>query len=545
MYKFLKNQDAQICLLQETHCTDRYKSIWTSQWGYKCLYSNGTSNAKGVAILLSKATANKISDIRWDIHGRYIMCKLKIQDSTICLANIYAPNEDNPTFFEEVYQNIEQMECTFTILGGDFKTILDPKLDRMNGKVYHKKNRDLILDKVNTQSLVDIWRDRNEKAKKFTWSKLQRSPQGKTLSWSRIDYFLVSKELSNLVQDCNRTPGFLSDHSLLSIELDFSEIARGPGYWRFNDKILESEEYVENMSKLIENTWAKYSYLATDDRWELLHHEVVRYSQEFSKRNANNKKWKKYNLYKLVEAMQDDLMQNPQNEDLKRHLPYVKKELEVIYEEEAKSAAFRSRCNFYEKGCKMTSYFFNLENHNYKNKTMYSIRKSYGELTKDYGEILNVQYRYYEKLYSKNPNVSFTLENDTGIKLTEVDKTRLDSEITLDEIFDAIMTLKTGKAPGMSGISLAFYQKFFKQIGPILLCLYKDCIARKKLNFSARCGVISLLPKKYKDLTYIDHWRPLTLLNYQYCILAKLIANRLDEVVHKIIGPQQTGFIAG
>lgn len=64
------------------------------------------------------------------------------------------------------------------------------------------------------------------------------------------------------------------------------------------------------------------------------------------------------------------------------------------------------------------------------------------------------------------------------------------------------------------------------------------------LHLSARRGVITLLPKPNKDLLEIKNWRPLTLLNVDYKIMAKVIAFRIKEVLPSIIHHDQTGFMA-
>ena len=58
-------------------------------------------------------------------------------------------------------------------------------------------------------------------------------------------------------------------------------------------------------------------------------------------------------------------------------------------------------------------------------------------------------------------------------------------------------------------------------------------------------GIIMLLPKKGKDTLLIKNLRPLTLLNTDYKILAKIFINRLKTVLPDIIGEQQTGFMSG
>ncbi|XP_059064589.1 uncharacterized protein LOC131856711 [Cryptomeria japonica] len=57
-------------------------------------------------------------------------------------------------------------------------------------------------------------------------------------------------------------------------------------------------------------------------------------------------------------------------------------------------------------------------------------------------------------------------------------------------------------------------------------------------------GNIKLLPKD-GDKTFIRNWRPITLLNVSYKILAKILAIRLVHILPKIVSATQTGFIKG
>ena len=54
-----------------------------------------------------------------------------------------------------------------------------------------------------------------------------------------------------------------------------------------------------------------------------------------------------------------------------------------------------------------------------------------------------------------------------------------------------------------------------------------------------------MIPKKDKNRLFLKNWRPLTLLNVDYKILAKLLSNRLCKVLPHIINEDQTGYIKG
>ena len=58
-----------------------------------------------------------------------------------------------------------------------------------------------------------------------------------------------------------------------------------------------------------------------------------------------------------------------------------------------------------------------------------------------------------------------------------------------------------------------------------------------------RRGIITLLPKKDKPTDVLNNLRPVTLLNVDYKIATKVIANRLAKVLPDIISPNQTGYV--
>ena len=51
---WLKNKPENIILLQETHSTQENESDWKQLWGGEVIFSHGTSNSTGVAILIKK-----------------------------------------------------------------------------------------------------------------------------------------------------------------------------------------------------------------------------------------------------------------------------------------------------------------------------------------------------------------------------------------------------------------------------------------------------------------------------------------------------------
>ena len=65
------------------------------------------------------------------------------------------------------------------------------------------------------------------------------------------------------------------------------------------------------------------------------------------------------------------------------------------------------------------------------------------------------------------------------------------------------------------------------------------------MSISQKRGIITLIPKKEKNRTLLDNWRPISLLNTDYKIATKSIAARIAKVLPSLIHEDQSGYIKG
>jgi len=103
-------------------------------------------------------------------------------------------------------------------------------------------------------------------------------------------------------------------------------------------------------------------------------------------------------------------------------------------------------------------------------------------------------------LYDKYLNLLPSLEND------DIDRQSLMKPVTEKELYEAIMSFKNGKAPGLDGLSIEFYKKCFKMIKHHFLNFVNDCIFGDHIPRKVNTGVIKLLFKKGdpKDIKITD-----------------------------------------
>ena len=67
---------------------------WKNEWGAEMLFSHGSPNSCGTAVLFSNNTNYKLLSTIPDPLGRLIILKIQINEKVYVLVNIYVPNKD-------------------------------------------------------------------------------------------------------------------------------------------------------------------------------------------------------------------------------------------------------------------------------------------------------------------------------------------------------------------------------------------------------------------------------------------------------------------
>ena len=75
---------------------------------------------------------------------------------------------------------------------------------------------------------------------------------------SRLDYFLISPEFYGFVTEGDIDISYRSDHSLITVDLNFITQERRKGYWKFNNSLLYNPEYVKKVKETINETVSSY-----------------------------------------------------------------------------------------------------------------------------------------------------------------------------------------------------------------------------------------------------------------------------------------------
>lgn len=144
---------------------DREHQKLTREWGGQIFSASyGNRKRRGVAVLRHKSIGLIPDNIHVDKEGRHVMVVGTIGDINITIMNLYAPNEDNPTFFKGIASLLAEHSKGIIIVGGDFNCVINRKIDKrpLESRDQTSKSKSLRSAMVEL-GLVDIWRWKHPK----------------------------------------------------------------------------------------------------------------------------------------------------------------------------------------------------------------------------------------------------------------------------------------------------------------------------------------------------------------------------------------------
>ena len=550
LIRTLKQEQIDIALIQETYLSNEDLDYLNKLWSGEIHLSQGTNNSKGLLTLFShKLSEHDIKIIHKD--ERTIISRLKTKENEyIHIVNVYGPcnSKEKVEYFTSLGKKIktisEEKYVSSFICGGDMNIVKHNELDIISGNKHDQITVDRLNQFVNELNFGDVWRIFNPDKKRHTWRRGQVA--------RRLDYLFIEENLLNFVEHADiKNIGF-SDHSCCCVTLSFSKFKRGPSYYKMNTNLFTDIDFVDLIKKQIPIILKKHIDLNPQQRWEMFKIEMSEITQQYSRYKKSICKSQSIIDKQLLNQLEEELTTKPNDTNLIKRIGTIKNRFETKIMEETRSAQIRAGVKWREQGEKTTKFFLSLEKSRARDNTITNIRIN-EKTIHDEKSILNEIGTYYQELYKENNNqndnfhkTNSYIQNLSIPKISKSGHDDCEEILSESELAKAIKSMKNGSSPGSDGIPVEFYKIFWNDLKQTLIDCYSYSFLSNSLTFSQRKGIISLLHKgKGLEKNELNNWRPITLTNVDYKILAKALAMRLQQNITSIISDDQKGFIKG
>ena len=531
-----------VVCLQETHCVSLAECVsWFSSSSFLSCQSPGSNHSCGCVILYRPSLSFTAS---WaDTGGRYLQGEFSFHNKVLRICCLYAPyrNPERGQFLENVSVKIDP--SIPTLLVGDFNTVLDRLKDRRGSNPLDDSRESSVRLTALFEDccVTDIWRYLHPDSSSYTWTK----PDGSLAS--RIDLCRVPYVWVSSVSSCDTVPCPFSDHCALLLSLSVPDVAPpGPGLWKLNTSILLENEYYN----LVAAAWRDWCFSihrfpSLAKWWEegksLLKGLTIKYCCERSWVCSANRDL----LVRLIEHLKLKVDGGSSSCVGPYHSAMAK--LAKLDLETARGAQVRSRARWVEEGETSSAYFFRLKKKAGADRRISAIKLNDGTIVSSPTDLCTAFADFYTSLFSASftdPVIRDSLLSNVTSSLPPGMAALCEGHLTPDECLAALQGMARRKAPGLDGFPMEFYLKFWPILGPDLVNVLNSCFDAGCLSLSQRCGIISLSFKK-GDRLDAKNWRPISLLNVDYKLAARVIAGRLLKVIHLVIEKDQTCGVPG
>ena len=212
----------------------------------------------------------------------------------------------------------------------------------------------------------------------------------------------------------------------------------------------------------------------------------------------------------------------------------------ILFDRE-KEARHKSRAIWLLYGDDNTPFFHKFANHRKFVNTIWKIADDRGNLVEGFEAIAGARVQHFETLFHADENIHLTEILDIADKypsdICEAENLELMFPVTIEEIQSILTVNKNDKSLGPDGIPVEVFRALFDVLGSDLLRVIEDSRCFGKIPAVFNTTFIALIPKTDYPKSF-DDFRPISLCNFVYKIIGKIISTRIKKILGRIISKE-------
>ena len=545
---------ADILLLQETKLSEeaslkQARFIETrggsSLWNAASFSAQSGRYTGGTSIVLSERLVESITHhgVLFPGRAQYVVLNLSAR-LQLGIINVYGFNDTGPRAM--LWNHLAQVPLPVAdwVLAGDFNNIesLQDKQGGSNktsigGREMEAWNR--LLVRLSVRDSFNLGAFRRKSTKAFTWT---NGHNDDTMVQTRIDRIYVPSPLADTGGTTKILPEIpdISDHSGMIMYFNNAG-SRKHRHPCFNKGLLK---HPESKAALL-SAWRECMDDETLDSWNdkivAANRALQVKSEELTR--SQKKQWKDTYLAQFDEIVEaeDELQRNLGSKEARDRLSDAQAKLHEVRLQKFQFKESDILSKWTRVGDRCTKEFFEHFTGHRKQVTITQLLDGDNLLE---SHILE----FYEKLYVLDEQVEYNeaarIDCLQFLKqsVTEEHNQELLKPLTQEEVSEAVKQLPAGKAPGIDTIPAEFYQEAWEEIQFDIFNFVLESISQEGIAEELNISKIALIPKS-EDRLRVQYYRPISLLNTLYKVVAKVYANRMKPLLHNWILPSQTGFV--
>jgi len=557
-----------VLMLQETHHGSLQQvGDWVHEgsgagrpWKGWAAWSTGTSASRGVAVLVGDhVPVHDWKVVHDSVDGRVIVVTFTAYGQHFRVASVYGPcvpGERLPFFRVTLPAAIPpvEVEGVFSVVGGDWNCVGNVSLDQSSGgdgrAVGYMGGMSEWEEDV---GLADSFRLLHPTDRVYTHF------SGIAQSAARLDRVLVAVEFAHNVTEAGMSGSWPGDHVAALLTVNFPDAPlRGPGAWMFPRRLLCEEGFVVALRRAMSGWLSDRLRPGVESpgrRWEVFKALVASFTRDHCQREA---------FHRRSRAWKGGLGDGDLPGDVDRW-----RARQTAFATTSREEASIAGAVWEDFGETPNGYFYGLGKERRADTTIVGLAPGVPQVVGEgvtsldlsvMGDVRSARAVLAGYFDGDQEGGMFALRQtdfeaqqrllaslDLRLSASDVEVCEgCSAGVSVSELEGALGTCASGKQPGCDGLPYEFYRVFWAEVGSVLCdALNESFVGDGVLPGSMREGRIVLVYKGKGSRELIQHYRPLTLLNADYKILAKALARRFAGPLTTVIDPTQTAFIPG